>query len=78
MEAISTFLAVVSVVSNVVPVPLFSELVTTLSEVLTPRTLEENVLLFQTRSQYIGSLSSVVGVQTRMSCDNVLSRFIRF
>ena len=61
MEAVLTFL---TVASNLVPVPLLSELVTTLSEILTPRTLEENVLLFQTRSQSIGSLSSVVGVQT--------------
>ena len=60
MDAIPTILTFASLV----PVPFLSASASLLLEVLTPRTLEENILLFQTRSQHIGSLSAVVGIQT--------------
>lgn len=46
-------------IASLVPVPFLSASASILVEVLTPRTLEENVLQFQTRSQHIGSLSAV-------------------
>jgi len=60
--SVADVLATSLAIASLVPVPFLLESVSILIEVLTPRTLEEEVLLFQTRSQHIGSLSAVVSV----------------
>jgi hypothetical protein len=63
LKALSIALRIIkSTFPSLVPFPLISPSASLLFEVLAPRTLEENLLIFQTRSQQIGSLSTVVGL----------------
>ena len=57
-------------IATIIPLPLVAATATILLEILAPRSLEEIVLLFQTRSQHIGSLSAVVRLHDQMSRHN--------
>jgi hypothetical protein len=71
LQALSTALRIIksttSQVAPLVPFLFISPSASLLIEAVNPRTLEENVLLFQTRSQDVRSLSTIVGLQVNVN-----------